>query len=65
MSDIKGTPDAESTRVPVIASTTRKPEDKGWSSLRIEEPLKESPEQEIEDEQWEFIQDEVEKMKEA
>ena len=65
MSNIKGTPDAESTRVPVVALTVRKSENKGQTSTKIVEPLKENAEQEIEDEQWGFIWDEVKKMKET
>ena len=36
----------------------------GWKN-KIKVVMGKEPEQQIEDEQWEFIRDEVEKMKEA
>ena len=64
VSNIKGTPDAESTQVPMVTSIAKKVE--GRLTLGdAGNPLEIDPVQEKKEEQWEFIRDEVEKMKEA
>ena len=63
-STIKGTPVADSTQVSMATSTVEKA--KGQiGSEKQKNVMGKEPEQQIEDEQWEFIMDEVEKMKEA
>ena len=64
VSNIKETPDAESTQVP-MATLTIKMEGRFKMGNAGESPLEVYPTQEREEEQWNFIQDEVEKMKEA
>ena len=64
-SSIKGTPIAESTRVPMATSTVEKAKGQVRSEQQDKVEMGKEPEQQIEDEQWEFIRDEVEKMKEA
>ena len=65
VSNIKGTPDAESTQVPIAASTAKRVEGRPNLGNIVENPLEIDPTQGIEKEQWEFIRDEVEKMKDA
>ena len=65
VSTIKGTPEAESTRVPVATSTVRRVGEQTELEKVNKVVTGEEPEQQIEDEQWEFIRNEVEKMKEA
>ena len=64
-STIKGTPVAESKQVPMATSTVERT--KGQIGLEKHDKvvMRREPEQQIEDEQWGFIRDEVEKMKEA
>ena len=64
-STIKGTPVAESTQVPMATSTVERT--KGLIGLEKQNnvAIEKEPEQQVEDEQWEFIRYEVEKMKEA
>ena len=64
-STIKGIPVAESTRVPMATSTVKRT--KGQIGLEKQDKvvIEKEPEQQIKDEQWVFIRDEVEKMKEA
>ena len=64
-STIKGTPVAESTQVPMATSTVERTKGEIGSEKQDKIVMGKEPEQQIEDEQWEFIQDEVEKMKEA
>ena len=64
VSNIKETPDAESTQVPMAISTAKK-EGRPIFGNVVKNPLKIDPTQENEKEQWDFIWDEVEKMKEA
>ena len=65
ISTIKGTPEAESTWVPMATSTVRRVGEQTELEKVNKVVTGEEPEQQIEDEQWEFIRDEVEKMKEA
>ena len=65
ISTIKGTPEAESTWVSVATSTIRRVREQTELEKVNKVVTGEEPEQQIEDEQWEFIRDEVEKMKEA
>ena len=65
ISTIKGTPEAESTQVPMATSTVEKAREQTESEKQDKVVMGKEPEQQIEDEQWEFIRDEVEKMKEA
>ena len=62
---VKGTPIAESTQVPMATSTVEKAKGQVGSEKQDKVVMGKEPEQQIEDEQWEFIRDEVEKMKEA
>ena len=64
-STIKGTPVAESTWVPMTTSTIEKTKGQVGSEKQDKVVMGKESEQQIEDEQWEFIRDEVEKMKEA
>ena len=64
-STIKGIPIAESTRVPMATSTVEKTKGQVGSEKQDKVVMGKEPEQQIEDEQWEFIWDEAEKMKEA
>ena len=64
VSNIKEMPDAESTWVPMVISTV-KMEGRPMMGKADESPLEVDPTQEREEEQWDFILDEVEKMKEA
>ena len=64
-STIKGTPVLDSTRVPVATSTVEKTKGQVGSEKQDKVVMGRESEQQIEDEQWEFIRDEVEKMKEA
>ena len=64
-STIKGTPVAESTWVPMATSTIAKIKGQVGSEKQGKVVMGRESEQQIEDEQWEFIRDEVEKMKEA
>ena len=57
-------PDAESTQVPMAISTV-KMEGRPIMGKADESPLELDPTQERKEEQWDFIQDEVKKMKEA
>ena len=64
-STIKGTPVVESTQVPMATSTVERTKGQiGLEKLNNVVVGKE-PEQQVEDEQWEFIRYEVEKMKEV
>ena len=63
-SNIKETPDAESTQVPMAISTA-KMEGRPMVGNVDESPLEVDPTQEKGDEQWDFIWDELKKMKEA
>ena len=65
VSTIKGTPEAESTQVPMATSTVEKVKEQIELEKQNKVVMEEEPEQQIKDEQWEFIRDEVEKMKEA
>ena len=65
ISTIKGTPEAESTRVPMTTSTVERVREKTELGKENKVVMGKEPEQQIEDEQWEFIRDEVEKMREA
>ena len=65
ISTIKGTPEAESTRVPMATSTIRKVGEQTELEKASKVVTVEEPEQQIKDKQWKFIRDEVEKMKEA
>ena len=64
VSNIKETPDAESTQVPMAISTA-KMEGRPMLGNVDESPLEIDPTQEKEEEQWNFIWDEVKEMKEA
>ena len=64
VSNIKEMSDAESTWVPMPISTVNM-EGKPVMGKADESPLEVDPTQEREEEQWDFIQDEVKKMKEA
>ena len=64
-STIKGTPVAESTRVPMATSTVGKTKGQIGSEKQDKVAMGKEPEQQIEDEQCKFIRDEEEKMKEA
>ena len=64
-STIKGTPVVESMRVPMATSTVEKTKGQIGSEKQDKVAMGKEPEQHIEDEQWKFIRDEVEKMKEA
>ena len=64
VSSIKETPDAESTQVPMAISTA-KMEGRPTIGNVDESPLEVDATQEKEEEQWDFIWDEVEKVKEA
>ena len=64
-STIKGTPVAESTRVPMATSTVEKMKEQVSLEKQDKVAIEKEPEQQVEDEQWEFIRYEVEKMKEA
>ena len=64
VSNIKEMPDAESTWVPMAISTV-KMEGRPMMGKASESPLEVDPTQEREEEQWDFIWDEVKKMKEA
>ena len=64
-STIKGTPVAESIQVPMATSTVEKTKGQIGSEEQGKVVMGREPEQQIGDEQWEFIRDEVEKMKEA
>ena len=65
ISTIKGTPEAESTWVPMTTSTVERAREQTESEKENKVVMGKEPEQQIEDEQWDFIRDEVEKMKEA
>ena len=65
ISTIKGTPEAESTQVPMATSTIKRVREQTELEKVNKVVTGEEPEQQIEDEQWEFIRDEVEKMKES
>ena len=64
-STIKETPVAESTQVPMATSTVEKTKGQVGSEKQDKVVMGKEPEQQIKDEQWEFIRYEVEKMKEA
>ena len=64
VSNIKETPGAESTLVPMAISTA-KMEGRPMIGNVDESPLEVDPTREKEEEQWDFIWDEVKKMKEA
>ena len=64
-STIKGTPVAESTWVPMATSTIDKTKGQVGSEKQDKVVMEKEPEQQSKDEQWKFIRDEVEKMKEA
>ena len=64
-STIKGTPVAESTQVPMATSTVERTKEQVGLEKQNKVAIEKEPEQQIEDEQWEFIRYEVEKMKEA
>ena len=51
--------------MPVATSTVEKTKGQVGSEKQDKVVMGKEPEQQIEDEQWEFIRDEVEKMKEA
>ena len=65
VSTIKGTPVAESTQVPMATSTVEKTKEQVGLEKQNKVAIEKEPEQQVEDEQWEFIRYEVEKMKEA
>ena len=65
VSTIKGTPVAESTRVPMATSTVEKTKEQVDLEKQNKVAIVKEPEQQVEDEQWEFIRYEVERMKEA
>ena len=64
-STIKGTPLVESTQMPMATSTVERTKDQIGLKKTNNVAIEKEPEQQIEDEQWEFIRYEVEKMKEA
>ena len=51
--------------MPIATSTVDKTKGQVGSEKQDKDVMGKEPEQQIEDEQWEFIRDEVEKMKEA
>ena len=65
VSTIKGTPEAESTRVPIATSTVEKVGKPTQLERTDKVVAREEPEQQDEDDQWVFTKDEVEKMREA
>ena len=65
ISTIKGTLEAESTRVPMATSTVERVREQTELGKENKVVMGKEPEQQIEDEQWEFIRDEIEEMKEA
>ena len=64
-STIKGTPVAESTQVPMATPTVERMKDQMGLEKQNKVVIEKESQQQIEDEQWVFIRDEVEKMKEA
>ena len=58
---IKGTPVAESTRVPMATSTVEKTKEQDGLEKQNKVAIEKEPEQQVEDEQWEFIRYEVKK----
>ena len=64
-STIKETPVAESTWVPMTTLTVEKTKEQVGLEKRNKVAIEKEPDQQVEDEQWEFIRYEVEKMKEA
>ena len=60
-STIKGTPVAESTRVPMATLTVEKTKEQVSLEKQDKVAKEKEPEQQVEDEQWEFIRYEVEK----
>ena len=64
-STIKGTPVAESTRMPMATLTVEKTKEQVGLEKHNKVAIEKEPEQQVEDEQWEFIRYEVEKMKEV
>ena len=54
-STIKGTPVAESTRVPMVTSTVEKTKEQVDLEKQNKVAIEIEPEQQVEDEQWEFI----------
>ena len=64
-STIKGTPVAESTQVPMATSTVERTKEQVGLEKQNKVAIEKEPEQQVEDEQWEFIRYEVKKMKEA
>ena len=65
VSTIKGTLVAESTWVPMATSTVERTKEQIGLEKQDRVVMEKEPEQQIEDEQWEFIWNKVEKMKEA
>ena len=65
VSTIKGTPVAESTQVPMATLTVEKTKEQVGLEKQNKVAIEKEPEQQVEDEQWEFIRYEVVKMKEA
>ena len=65
ISTIKGTPEAESTWVPMVTSTVKGVGNQTELGKESKDVTRKESEQQIEDEQWEFIKDGVEKMKET
>ena len=55
VSNIKETPDAESTQVIIAISTVRKITGRPMSGYVVKDPLEMNPTQEREEEQWDFI----------
>ena len=64
-STIKGTPVAESTQVPMATLTVERTKEQVGLEKQNKVAIEKEPEQQVEDEQWEFIRYEVKKMKEA
>ena len=64
-STIKGTPVAESTQVPMATSTVERTKEQVRLKKQNKVAIEKESEQQIENEQWEFIRYEVAKMKEA
>ena len=64
-STIKGTPVAESMRMPMATSTVERTKEQVSLEKQNKVAIEKESEQQIEDEQWIFIRYEVEKMKEA
>ena len=62
---IKGIPVVESTQVPMAKSTVKRTKGQVGLEKQNNVVIEKEHEQQIEDEQWEFIRYEVEKMKEA